>query len=206
MLYSFNAYHAKEYGVDEAIMLHNILYWLQKNKANKANFREGKYWTYNSACAFTELFPFWNERKIARILSSLEKQGAIESGNFNRVSYDRTKWFSSPLLEPFDKSGKSNYQKCPMDQTNLVNGSTSFVRPIPYSKPNRKEQSATKVEKQFDEALELDSANTSEGTSLGTKPSWIGLEDMSGYALRNEPKDGTLIRNPHTGTITEYEK
>jgi DNA-binding MarR family transcriptional regulator len=75
-----------------------------------------------------------------------------------------------------------------------------------YKEYKRKEQSATKVEKQFDEALELDSANTSEVPSLGTKPSWIGLEDMSGYALRNEPKDGTLIRNPHTGTITEYEK
>jgi|19_taG_2_1085344.scaffolds.fasta_scaffold123066_1 hypothetical protein len=206
MLYSFNAYHAREYGVDESIMLHNILYWLQKNKANKTNFRDGKYWTYNSASAFTELFPFWNERKIARILSSLEKQGAIECGNFNRVAYDRTKWFSSPLLEPFDKSGECIYQKCPTDRTNLVDGFTSFVRPIPYSKPNRKEQSAKKVEKQVDEALELDSANTSEGTSLGTRPSWIGFEDTNGYALRNEPKEGALIRNPHTGEIKEYEK
>lgn len=71
---------------------------------------------------------------------------------------------------------------------------------------SREDQSAKKVEKQIDEALELDSANTSEGTSLGTKPSWFGFEDMSGNALRSEPKDGTLIRNPHTGEITEYEK
>jgi len=206
MLYSFNPYHAKEYGVDESIMLHNILYWLQKNRANKENLRDGKYWTYNSASAFTELFPFWNERKIARILSSLEKQGAIESGNFNRVSYDRTKWFSSPLLEPFDKSGKSNYQKCQMDRTNLVNGLTSFVRPIPYSKPNRNKQSAKKVEKQFDEALELDSSNTTQQAEVGTQPSWRGFEDTNGHALRNEPKEGTLIRNPRTGETIEYEK
>ena len=202
MLYSFNAYHAKEYGVDESIVLHNILYWLKKNRANKVNFHDGKYWTYNSASAFTELFPFWNERKIARILSSLEKQGAIESGNFNRVSYDRTKWFSSPLLEPFDKSGKCIYQKCPTDQTNLVDGFTKNVEPIPYRKPDSKKQS----ENQIDKALESEDQETSEETSLGNKPSWFGFEDSRGYALRKEPKPGELIRNPHTGVITEYEK
>ncbi len=202
MLYSFNAYHAKEYGVDESIVLHNILYWLKKNRANKVNFHDGKYWTYNSASAFTELFPFWNERKIARILSSLEKQGAIESGNFNRVSYDRTKWFSSPLLEPFDKSGKCIYQKCPTDRTNLVDGFTKNVEPIPYRKPDSKKQSA----KQIDKALELEDQETSEETSLGNKPSWFGLQDVNGYPLRKEPKVGTIIRDPNTGTYIEYEK
>ena len=75
-----------------------------------------------------------------------------------------------------------------------------------YKEYKRKEQSAKKVEKQFDEALESDSANTSEASSLGTMPSWLGFEDTNGYALRKEPKEGTLIRNPCTGEITEYEK
>ena len=75
-----------------------------------------------------------------------------------------------------------------------------------YKEYKKNKQNAKKVEKKVDEALELDSSNTSEASSLGTKPSWHGFEDTNGYALRNEPKEGTLIRNPHTGEITEYEK
>jgi len=52
---------------------------------------------------------------------------------------------------------------------------------------------------------QIDKQGTSEASSL-ENPSWVGLEDVSGYALRKEPKPGTMIRNPHTGVITEYEK
>lgn len=69
----------------------------------------------------------------------------------------------------------------------------------------REEQSAEKVEEQIDKALESEDQETSEETSLGSKPSWFGLEDISGYALRKEPKIGALIRDPRTGVIEEYE-
>jgi hypothetical protein len=150
MLYSFDASHAKEYGVDEAIMLHNILFWIAKNKANNSNFHKGKFWTYNSAKAFSDLFPFWSARKIARVLSSLEKQGAIESDCFNKKGYDRTKWYSSPLLDSFTKIVQSNDQKCQMHLTKMTNGLTNFVQPIPDSKPYRKPDNVL-VEKNCEE-------------------------------------------------------
>ena len=34
MEYSFNIEHAKEYGVEEAIFLKNLIHWIRKNKAN----------------------------------------------------------------------------------------------------------------------------------------------------------------------------
>jgi hypothetical protein len=70
----------------------------------------------------------------------------------------------------------------------------------------REEQSAEKVEERIDKALESENQETSEETSLGNKPSWFGLQDTSGYPLRKEPKVGTLIRDPNTGVIEEYEK
>jgi len=71
---------------------------------------------------------------------------------------------------------------------------------------NPQEQENQQSTKQVDEALESEDQGTSEETSLGNKPSWFGFEDSKGYALRKEPKPGELIRNPHTGVITEYEK
>lgn len=137
MIYSFDTQHAEKYGVNEAILLHNILYWLLKNKANESHIHEGKVWTFNSAEAFCKLFPFWSRRKVARILESLESKGAIESGNFNENKYDRTKWYSSPLLDSLDKSSNSNGRNCPKNRTEVSNQLVESVQPIPDSNTNR---------------------------------------------------------------------
>ena len=138
MIYSFDTDHAKKYGVNEAILLHNILFWIAKNKANKTNMHEGKFWTYNSAEAFTELFPFWNGQKIRRILVSLEKQGAIVSGSFNKKPYDKTKWYSSPLVDSFFNNEQCIIQNQTMDYSEMNNGLFKSEQPIPDSKPNEK--------------------------------------------------------------------
>lgn len=148
MNYSFNTQHAVQYGLDEAVMLHNLLFWLAKNKANGSNIHDGKVWTFNSSSAFAKLFPFWNQRKIARILLSLEEQGAVESGCYNKAGYDKTKWYSSPLLDSLTNSVQSNDQICPIDTPDLSNRLTSYVQPIPNSKQhientNIKEKSLT---------------------------------------------------------------
>ena len=57
MTHQFDTEIAKEYGVDIAIVVSNIAFWLQKNKANGKHIHDGKVWTYNSTKAFKELFP-----------------------------------------------------------------------------------------------------------------------------------------------------
>lgn len=94
MNYSFNMEIAKETGVEEAVMLENIYYWILKNKANNKHFYDDNYWTYNSIKAFEELFPFWSKKQIARILKNLEVNGFIITGNYNKVAYDRTRWYA----------------------------------------------------------------------------------------------------------------
>ena len=131
MNYSFSIEDAQRYGVDEAIVLSNFKHWIKKNEANNRHFYEGRTWTYNSAKAFAELFPFWTPRTIQRILTSLEKQGAILSGNFNKSSYDRTKWYAILEPEPFDKTRKWSDANCPMDLRETSNGFTESVQPIP---------------------------------------------------------------------------
>ena len=120
--FTFSTKDANQYGVDGAIMLHHIRYWVAKNEANETNFHDGQYWTYNSTTAFAKLFPFYSARKIGRILSKLEEESAIISGNFNGKRYDRTKWFT--LVNAITENGD-------LHLTKMVNGITKYVEPIP---------------------------------------------------------------------------
>jgi hypothetical protein len=94
MQHHFEIEDAKKLGIEKAVMLDNLRFWLQKNIANDQNIYDGRVWTYNSAEAFSKLFPYWSRQKIARMLRELEEAGVIISGNYNKTRYDRTKWYS----------------------------------------------------------------------------------------------------------------
>ena len=94
MDYSFNGEIARRYGVDEAVFIHNLYWWIMKNEANGRHYHDGRSWTYNSMEAFAKLFPFWNSRKVRHMIEKLENAGALLVGNFNRDGRDRTRWFS----------------------------------------------------------------------------------------------------------------
>ena len=70
MIHSFDIDDAVKYGMTEAVILHNLRFWIEKNKANGKHFHDGRYWTYNSVKAFEELFPYLTYRNIR---SAIEK-------------------------------------------------------------------------------------------------------------------------------------
>ncbi|WP_343274631.1 hypothetical protein [Ligaoa zhengdingensis] len=94
MDYSFNGEIATIYGVDEAVFIHNLYWWIRKNEVNGRHHYDGKTWTYNSILAWSELFPFWTKDKVRRICERLEKNGAIYVGSYNKNAFDRTKWYA----------------------------------------------------------------------------------------------------------------
>lgn len=94
MHHSFNVFLAQKYSVDEAIFLEHIYYWYLHNKSNNKNFFDNRFWTYNSISAFAEQFIYLSEKQIRNILLKLETKGLIITGNYNKISYDRTKWYS----------------------------------------------------------------------------------------------------------------
>jgi hypothetical protein len=95
MNHSFNIEDAKKYGVNCAVILENIRFWVAKNKANDKHSYDGKYWTYNSVKAFGELFPYMSSDVIRRSLDKLVAEGEILKGNYNENTYDRTAWYTS---------------------------------------------------------------------------------------------------------------
>jgi hypothetical protein len=128
---TFESDIAKKVGTDAAIILSNIEFWQATNKANNRNYFEDKHWTYNSIKAFSELFDYLTEKKIRTCLDKLENEGYIVSGNFNKSSYDRTKWYSSVKVKSI----------CPNGQKELPEMSKGFAEKgetIPDNKPDNK--------------------------------------------------------------------
>ena len=81
---------AKEIGLNEAIMLQQMHYWLLKS----ANEFTGVKWFYKTLEEWQTEFPFWSVMTIRRTLGSLEKQKIIKIGNFNKKKFDKTKWYT----------------------------------------------------------------------------------------------------------------
>lgn len=146
MQHYFDVEIAKEYGILEAILVQNFQHWIAKNEANNKNFYDGYYWTFNSTRAFNELFPYVSERQIKNALKHLRDEGILQTGNYNKVTYDRTLWYS------FTDKGKSIVQKCPMDSAKMSNGKVNNVPPIPDNKPNGKTNNNTIINNSTAEA------------------------------------------------------
>ncbi|MFJ8234235.1 hypothetical protein ACIQ34_00670 [Ureibacillus sp. NPDC094379] len=96
---------AKKIGLNEAIILQQIHYWLQRSNNNL----EGHTWIYKTLDAWNEEFPFWSKRTIERTLKKLESEAYILVGNFNKMKADRTKWYSInyDLVEQLDHTPSS---------------------------------------------------------------------------------------------------
>lgn len=125
MQHSFDIDIAKDYGMLEAILLNNIQFWIEKNKANNTNYYDGYYWTFNSTKAFNELFPYVSQRQIQNALKHLRDEGILQTGNYNKLAYDRTLWYA------FTKKGECIMQKCKMEDVKMLNGLGDNVQPIP---------------------------------------------------------------------------
>lgn len=140
MQHYFDINIAMKYGIQPAIILNNLYFWIEKNRANEKHFYDGYYWTYNSMKAFSELFPYMTERQIDYAIKKLVESGLVIKGNYNKSSYDRTCWYAITkagysILQncEMDKTNKeySISQNCEMDKTNLSNGNDTIVKPIP---------------------------------------------------------------------------
>lgn len=80
-------------GLNEAIVLQQIHYWVILNGKAKRNYQDGHYWTYNTYAAWKAQLPFWSDSTIKRTFSVLESKGLVISGNYNKTQMDRTKWY-----------------------------------------------------------------------------------------------------------------
>lgn len=126
--HSFNIECATLWGVPEAVMIHHIAYWVNKNAANKKHLYDGFAWTYNTYEAFSELHPYWTKSQTARLLTKLEDLGCIQSSQIMKGDWNRVKWYT--VLSPV----RDIYGMLDFDDTKM-NVSKTRNRDIEDTKP-----------------------------------------------------------------------
>lgn len=145
MQHSFDIEIAQKYGVPVAIFLNNLSFWIKKNQANRKHFHDGRYWTYNSVEAYSELFPYWTAKQIRLILDKAKENGLILTANYNLTAYDRTQWYALS-----DEGHKLlGISICPNGQMELdkrANGFPEKGKPIPDNKTDIKTDNITNRE------------------------------------------------------------
>lgn len=113
-------------GLHEAVILQQIHYWLQTTK----HIKDGKPWIYNSVKDWREQMPFLSEKQIRTSIDNLCKSGIIITGNYNKNSFDRTKWYTidydrlNEAQSPFAQMGKSI---CPVGQIHSPSEANPFA-------------------------------------------------------------------------------
>lgn len=149
MTHIFDVEIAKEYGVNAAILLQNLGYWIMRNKANETNYFDGRYWTFNSRKAYRELFPYMSERQIDTAFKKLIDNGLVVTGNYNKLKYDRTLWYA------LTQKGECILHFDGMEKVKAWNGEGQNVKPIPNVNSNDKPNVNSKKERKtsFDDAI-----------------------------------------------------
>jgi len=143
---------AIKYGLEEATLLHNFIFWIRLNRDKGHNFRDGRTWTYHSLEDLRKLFPFWTAGKLRRIVNSCVKQGAICKGNYNKIAYDKTTWYAledeslldiyhenndvSTLISSSVEMNRSNSSNEQTDEIEYADRKVKNGRPIPDSTPD----------------------------------------------------------------------
>lgn len=86
---------AKLIGLNEAIVLQQVHFWVELNKKANKNFHKGRYWTYNSFPKWQEEhFYFWGIATVKRIFSHLVNLNLLLVDRFNDDPRDQTNWYT----------------------------------------------------------------------------------------------------------------
>lgn len=94
MTHQFNTKIAEKYGIEEAILIEHLYFWIHKNECEKEMLKDGRTWCYSSAKAFNKYISYMNPQKIRRTLQKLETIGFIKIGNYNKSGLNQTLWYS----------------------------------------------------------------------------------------------------------------
>jgi hypothetical protein len=94
-------------GLNEAIVLSQVHYWLTARTVHR---RDGRLWVYNTMDAWHKQFPFWSLTTVRSTFATLRERGLLlATSDYNRMKIDRTLWYTvdyealaACLAEPLD--------------------------------------------------------------------------------------------------------
>ena len=122
-------------GLNEAIVLQQLHYWIEKNKATDTNLYDGRYWTYGTVQQYRDRdFRFWSFETVKRTLARLVSQGLVISGNYNKMKLDQTKWYAIDYATVDEMVCKNSFVANAPKPDNSPSGQ---IDPLHKSKPTQ---------------------------------------------------------------------
>lgn len=92
MTHNFDADIAERAGVNSAIILNHLVFWLEKNVVDGVNFKMGRVWVYTTIQGLERVFPYFSQAQIRYALNKLIEADIIMVQQFS--GYDRVNWYS----------------------------------------------------------------------------------------------------------------
>lgn len=107
MNHQFNTKIAEKYGIEEAILIEHLYFWIHKNRCLDEMVHHDRTWCYSSAKGFNKYVTYMSTQKIRRVLVGLEKRGFIYIDNFNKTAFNQTLWyaFTDSAIEELEELG-----------------------------------------------------------------------------------------------------
>lgn len=138
---SYYVEDASKYGTLAATLLLNLRNWVKNKAIYRQDFHEGHIWVYYSINDMAQLFPQFTYKQVEKGIAKLIREGALLTGNYNKLKFDRTRWFAltdqEDYLEaweikiPEETSPKNNDGNSPFTQKrshNLTKGEMTFTQ------------------------------------------------------------------------------
>ncbi|MBQ4926501.1 MULTISPECIES: hypothetical protein [Citrobacter] len=150
-------------GLNEAIALQQINYWLQETKSGMES--DGVRWIYNTTEQWLEQFPFWSESTLKRTFTRLKTLGVLKIEQLNKSQRDMTNFYTinyeSELLDEV-KVTESKRSKCA-----LPSGQNDTMEEVKVTHSISSKRTAVIRSKCTDDLTE----NTTESTTENKTPS-----------------------------------
>lgn len=165
-------------GLNEAIVLQQMHYWILSNKRSQKREYciDEKWWVKASYTKWQEdNFPFWSERTIQRIVASLQNLKLLSWKQPNKAKGDMSKWYSIDYTH-LDNLSTPSRQVVMMDDDNLSLSTTTDWRDLYYKETIEETSKETKEEKNIasDDAVSFSivekSTDIVEETPIASQP------------------------------------
>ena len=185
-------------GLNEAIVLQQIHYWLNNPKVGTE--KDGRKWVRNSLDEWIDdNFPFWDKSTLRRALANLKSDGFIaDRSDLNRMKIDRTLWYTinyqsiEGLSKPVDriKDRRKKRRESSELRANVQNEQLEANVQNEHTKCSKRTLASVQNEHTNNQRLP---ETTSEITTTNDQPSLICQPETEPAIQANDPSEADSI-------------
>jgi len=187
---------AQQIGLNEAIFLQQLHYWINKEEAE---FRDNKFWVYNSFENWKkDNFPFWSINTIKRITYKLSELNLIEkTSKYNKMTQDNTLWFTIIYenLKPYEEQAEKIF-KLKQEEKKL--------KKLKKQSKNKKYLQALSNESTQNESTNKNSNNQSTQNESTVNPKWYDSQPKMSLAIQETTTETNIKDKTSSGKNKKY--